>query len=134
MAQGIDPKLLASRDTKAERYECVPPKVSKEIARSMGEGANKYGRFNWRRSKVLASTYYAAARRHLDDWFDGEDQDPDSPTGESHLTKAITSLIVLRDAQIYGTMYDDREGDDRSEESSQKRPLDFHSGRTCKTG
>lgn len=108
----IDPKQLAAQDTKPERFECVPPRVEEEIARAMGEGAAKYGRFNWRdERKVLASTYYAAARRHLSAWFRGEDTDSDSPTGESHLTKVITSLIVVRDAQLEGTMVDDRRKD-----------------------
>ena len=47
-----------------------------------------------------------AAMRHLMSWWEGEDTDPDS--GMSHVTKAITSLVVLRDAMIQGMCTDDR--------------------------
>jgi hypothetical protein len=39
-------------------------------------------------------------------WWEGENLDPDS--GLSHITKAIASLVVLRDAMIQGKMTDDR--------------------------
>ena len=70
------------------------------------EGALKYGRHNYRAIGVRGSVYYDATRRHLDLWWEGEDTDPDS--GLSHITKAITSLIVLRDAMIQENWGDDR--------------------------
>jgi hypothetical protein len=39
-------------------------------------------------------------------WWEGENLDPDS--GLSHVTKAIASLVVLRDAMLQGKMTDDR--------------------------
>lgn len=84
----------------------LPMAVVAELAVAHGEGAAKYGRHNWRKGEVLASTYYAATLRHLTAWFEGEDIDPDS--GLSHLVKAMASLAVLRDAQIHGTALDDR--------------------------
>jgi hypothetical protein len=72
----------------------------------MLEGAAKYGRHNYRVAGVRASVYYDAALRHLMAWWEGEDLDPDS--GLSHVTKAITSLVVLRDAMIQGQCTDDR--------------------------
>jgi hypothetical protein len=39
-------------------------------------------------------------------WWEGEDIDEES--GMNHITKAITSLMVLRDAMIRGKMVDDR--------------------------
>jgi hypothetical protein len=77
-----------------------------ELAVAHGEGAAKYGRHNWRAGDVLASTYFAAAQRHLVAWYEGEDIDPDS--GLPHLVKAMASLAVLRDAQIQGRALDDR--------------------------
>ena len=44
--------------------------------------------------------------RHLVGWWEGEDLDPDS--GLSHVTKAIASLVVLRDAMLNGKCEDDR--------------------------
>ena len=72
----------------------------------MFEGARKYGRFNYRVAGVLSSVYYDAAMRHLMDWYEGEDIDPKS--GLNHITKAIATLVVLRDATIQGMLEDDR--------------------------
>ena len=72
----------------------------------MGEGAVKYGKHNWRVEGVRASIYYDATLRHLLSWFDGEDVDPDS--GVHHVSKAIASLMVLRDAMIQNNCVDDR--------------------------
>ena len=80
--------------------------VLAEVGVAMLEGAAKYGRHNYRASGVKASVYYDGLMRHIMGWWEGEDIDKDS--GLSHITKAITSLIVLRDAMIYGTFEDDR--------------------------
>lgn len=81
--------------------------VMMEVAVGMLEGARKYGRHNYRNNEgIIASVYYEATRRHLDFWWEGEDIDPDSQL--SHITKAIASLMVLRDAMIVGTFVDDR--------------------------
>lgn len=87
-------------------FAALPFAVITEMAVAHGEGAEKYGRHNWRENRVLASTYYAAALRHLFAWIEGEDTDPDS--GLSHLVKAMASLAVLRDAMICGQMENDR--------------------------
>lgn len=80
--------------------------VMQEIGVAMAEGARKYGRHNYRVVGVRASVYYDATLRHLMSWFEGEDVDPGS--GLSHVTKALASLIVLRDAMICGKLTDDR--------------------------
>lgn len=69
-------------------------------------GATKYGPHNWRDMPVAASAYVAAAMRHLAQWWEGQDDDDESTV--SHLAHAIASLAVLRDAQVCGTMRDDR--------------------------
>lgn len=84
----------------------VPRNVLAEVAVGMLEGALKYGRHNYRNTGVSASVYFDAAHRHLDAWWEGEDTDPDS--GLSHITKAITTLVVLRDAMLRDKMTDDR--------------------------
>lgn len=84
----------------------LPFSVLAEMAVAFGEGAKEYGGHNWREDRVFASARYGAAMRHLCAWIEGEDLDPKS--GLSHLTKAMTSLAVLRDAQIQGTAIDDR--------------------------
>lgn len=99
-----DPKQEAGQ--KKIPFAALPFAVLAEDAIAHGEGALKYGRHNWRDGDVLASTYFAAAMRHLCAWYEGEDIDPDS--GLSHLVKARASLGVLRDAQIQGRAIDDR--------------------------
>lgn len=84
----------------------VPPRVLLEIALGLGEGARKYGSFNYREAGVRASVYFDGLMRHVLPWWEGEDLDPDS--GLSHITKAITDLIVLRDSMIEGNWVDDR--------------------------
>lgn len=84
----------------------VPMNVVAEIGVAMLEGACKYGRHNYRGVGVRASVYFDATMRHLVSWWEGEDIDPDS--GASHITKALASLAVLRDAQMQGKCTDDR--------------------------
>jgi hypothetical protein len=93
--------------TRKAPMSTVSGAVMAELGVAMLEGALKYGRFNYRAVGVRASVYYDALQRHMTAWWDcGEDIDPDS--GMSHVTKAITTLVVLRDAMIQDKMEDDR--------------------------
>ncbi len=85
---------------------CVPMNVIAEIGVGMLEGASKYGRHNYRAVGVRSSVYFDATMRHLVAFWEGEDLDPDS--GAHHLAKALTSLVVWRDAQMQGKCEDDR--------------------------
>ena len=73
---------------------------------ALAEGAWKYGSSNWRVIGVRASVYWDATFRHIKAWYEGEDVDPDSKL--SHITKAISALMVLRDAMIQDNWTDDR--------------------------
>ena len=84
----------------------VSAAVLMEVGVAMLEGASKYGRHNYRAAGVRASVYYDALMRHAMAWWEGEDLDPDS--GMSHVTKAIATLVVLRDAMIQDKFTDDR--------------------------
>ena len=88
------------------RFSCVPWPVIWEVCAALDEGSRKYGRHNWREAGVLYSVYFDATLRHLTAHWEHEDLDPDS--GLSHITKAIASLIVLRDAMIQENYIDDR--------------------------
>lgn len=86
---------------------CIPQNVIAEVGVAMMEGAVKYGRHNYRAAGVRASVYYdAVVGRHLLDWWEGEDIDPDSQL--SHITKAIAGLLVMRDSMMRGNWIDDR--------------------------
>lgn len=84
----------------------VSAPVMAEVGVAMLEGATKYGRHNYRAVGVRASVYYDATMRHLMAWWEGEDLDPDS--GIHHVSKAIASLVVLRDAMLRDKLADDR--------------------------
>jgi len=101
---GSDPK--ADLGQSKVPFSAIPNPVLYELGVALWEGARKYGRHNWRATDVRAGVYYDAALRHLTAWWEGEDIDPDS--GLHHVTKAIASLTVLRDAQMRHQVEDDR--------------------------
>jgi hypothetical protein len=89
----------------------IPLHMWPAIATAMGalgllDGAYKYGRSNWREAGVLASTYRDALSRHMDAWFEGQDNDPAS--GLPHLCHALACLAIIVDAQAAGLLTDDR--------------------------
>jgi hypothetical protein len=87
-------------------FHLVPAQVIGEIALGMAEGDLKYGSYNFRAIGVRASVYYSAAERHLKAFWEGEDIDPESRL--SHITKALSTLTVLRDAMLNDKWEDDR--------------------------
>lgn len=107
MAEWKDTNPKDAVGTKKVGWTSIPFTVLWELGLALLEGARKYARHNYRVAPVRASVYIDAAQaRHLAVWWEGEDTDPDS--GLSHITKAIASLVVLRDAMIQGTWIDDR--------------------------
>ena len=102
---GLDPKGDAG-SLKAPLY-LLPSHPLHEASWVLKAGAKKYGKFNWRQSKVCASTYRSAMQRHLDQWFDGG-EDMDSETQRSHLAHVIANACILMDAMKHGTLADDR--------------------------
>lgn len=84
----------------------IPGPSAIVTALALGDGARKYGPFNWRSIPVEASNYLAAAERHLKTWQDGEETASDS--GVHHLGHAIATLMILYDALACGTLVDDR--------------------------
>lgn len=101
---GVNPKDAFGK-TKPDMF-LVPPAAKLYIALAMKDGAEKYGTYNWRENKVLASVYLAAAMRHIDVWLDGEELTPDSKV--PHLGAAMACLGILADAQEMGNLADDR--------------------------
>lgn len=101
---GINPKDIVG----AEKLplDLIPAAAESAEAHVMGLGARKYGAWNWRKNKVKASIYVAAARRHLMQWFSGENIDPES--GVSHLGHVRACMGILLDAEATGNLVDDR--------------------------
>lgn len=103
-AKGVDPKGAIGK-TKDPLW-LLPPVASAEAAWAHQIGANKYGPWNWRSTKVNASTYISAAMRHLNAWASGKDKDDES--GRSHLGHVVACCNILMDAQAHGCLADDR--------------------------
>ena len=107
-------RIVTTKDTnpkdaigcKKPPLSTIPWPVIFELGVAMLEGACKYRRHNYRISGVRSSIYFDAALRHMTQWWEGNDIDPDS--GVHHVTKAIASLVVLRDAMMNDKVHDDR--------------------------
>src|ERR1039457_6291929 len=84
----------------------LPPAALAHAGFAMMNGAEKYGPHNWRDKPVIASIYVDAAERHLNAWFDGEEDAADS--GAHHLGHAVACLAIILDAQESGNLIDDR--------------------------
>lgn len=85
--------------------DLVPVALIDEVAAVLTVGAQKYGDNNWR-GGMRWGRPYAAALRHLYDWWRGEDMDPE--TGLSHLAHAVCNLAFLIEYQRLGVGEDDR--------------------------
>lgn len=109
-ALGTNPKdLLGSK--KADMTK-VPPVAIAWESLAMMDGAGKYGAFNWRENKVIASIYIAALLRHALAWYEGDRCAEDS--GCHHLGHARACLGILLDAEATGNLIDDRPVSDSS--------------------
>jgi hypothetical protein len=105
--KATNPKDAIGATTKVP-MSVVPVPVLMEVGLGMLEGGCKYGKYNFRGVGVRGSVYYDATMRHLMDYWEGEDYDPDSIAGLHHISKAISSLVVMRDSMIRGNYVDDR--------------------------
>lgn len=110
-AQKREPKMLGMNPKDARGSNKVSMSKFPSIgyihgAHAMMDGAQKYGPYNWRDNKVIASIYVDAAIRHIIDWFEGQEVAPDSEV--HHLGHAIASCAILLDAQETGNLIDDR--------------------------
>lgn len=99
-----DPKGKAGK--LKPQLQLLPPVFLVATAKVLEHGVKKYGKYNWRASKVECQTYVGAMLRHLLAWQEGEDLDPESK--ESHLAHVAASVAILLDAQKHGTLIDNR--------------------------
>lgn len=77
------------------RYDLIPPIVDEELAKNLNNIWSKEIRRknNWQQLDDFNNRYYAALRRHVEAWRNGEDLDKES--GEHHLSHALTNLAFL---------------------------------------
>ena len=106
-AKSVNLKTIASSNK--PKTSPVPPIAIFALGAAMQDGANKYGRFNWRTSEVTASVFFDAMMRHLLMWYSGEDKASDSKV--HHLAHLMAGAAILLDAIQTGVLIDDRDLD-----------------------
>ncbi len=92
-------------DNGKPQLSLIPYSALEQEAKVMGFGAKKYSRHNYKKGFDY-SRLIDAALRHVSQFNDGEDTDPES--GESHLAHARCCLGMLIECIRLGTAKDDR--------------------------
>lgn len=120
IAAALDPRNPKDIAGQAKpQLHLIPSPALIEVAKVMGNGAFKYGPYNWREKPVCHTAYISAAERHTRSHLDGELMDPDAakPHPEKgappnpdvyHLAAAAAGLLILLDAILTGNAVDDR--------------------------
>jgi len=85
--------------------DLVPYESVAAIAEVLGFGAQKYAAHNWRKG-IAMSRLVAAAERHIGQYKEGEDCDPES--GKSHLAHAGCCILFAIWMSINRPDLDDR--------------------------
>lgn len=88
-----------------EFFDLVPVEGVKAVAAILGFGARKYAPRNWEQGMDW-SRPFDAALRHLNAWWSGESNDPDS--GYSHLWHATCNIFFLIAYEARSKGRDDR--------------------------
>lgn len=91
-------------DSGKVRFSDIPLDVLHDVAKAFTDGGNKYGKYNYSNG-MEHSRYYDAAMRHLNAFMTGEEIDE---SGNTHLSHAIASLMMLLHSHKYGVGVDDR--------------------------
>lgn len=123
---------------KLARHDLLDPGVMDAIARQFGRGAHKYGDRNYQLGYNW-SLSYAAAQRHLNSFWGGEDWDQD-PFWEleglgtpHHLDAAIFHLMALREFIDKHPEYDDRATKSTTKSRGNKSETGTHQGADGRT-
>lgn len=74
--RSVDPDTGAEKGTKLARYDLIPVLPLKKLAEHYGKGAEKYADHNWRKGYDWSKSY-AALQRHANEFWGGEDLDPE---------------------------------------------------------
>ncbi len=106
-AKQADQLVSIKNDAGKPRYDLLPVAPMREMAEVLEFGSRKYDSNNWRSANPVAlSRHYAAVQRHLNQWWSGEDIDPES--GMRHLAHAATTLMFIMELSKSHPEVDDR--------------------------
>lgn len=101
----MDPDTGGEKGAKLARFDLIPTGPLWQLAECYGRGATKYEPRNYERG-YLWSLSYAAAQRHLNQFWAGEDIDPE--TGTSHVIAAAWHCFALALFMVTHPEKDDR--------------------------
>lgn len=101
---GTDPKGAAGK--LKPQLQLIPTALVVATAAALADGAQRYGKFNWRENQVEAMTYIGAIFRHAFAYRDGEELTTDSFV--PHLGAIAACCAILLDAAECGTLIDNR--------------------------
>jgi hypothetical protein len=114
----IDPNPKQMYGDKKVPLQLVPPSLGIYAALALGEGAKKYGAWNYRKSDIELMTYVGSIKRHLDAIVDGEwmdpayDQEVDGVMvhfpAKPHAAGIAASIAIMIDCWENGTIIDNR--------------------------
>lgn len=86
-------------------YDLLPVRPLESVVNVLRHGAKKYAVRNWEKG-FRHGRVYAAAQRHLNQYWGGEDLDQE--TGEFHLAHVVCCLLFLLEFQFSRAGEDDR--------------------------
>lgn len=97
-------KGARKNDSLKVSYSDLPPFALEQVAKAFNYGSRKYSKFNYREGMEYLR-YYDACFRHLQEWIKGKDIDE---SGNTHLSHAVASLLMLMENINLSTGVDDR--------------------------
>jgi hypothetical protein len=92
-------------DRNKTRFDLIPPHAIEQVAEVLTYGANKYADRNYE-SGMEVSRVFAAAQRHLNAYWKGQDLDEESVL--PHIAHAVTDLLILLELHRLHPDKDDR--------------------------
>ena len=114
-----NPKSLQGAKKYSLRY--LPLSANIAVNQALEDGAKKYGPANWREKGVAISVYIDAALRHLNQFYDGG-QDNAADSGAPNLGHAMACMAIIIDAMAEGSAIDDRPFAAKDTDALLKRP------------
>jgi len=100
----VNPITGGEKGKKIERYDLIPSRPLREVARNYGIGAQKYAERNWEKG-VAWSLNFGALNRHLWAWWEGEKYDE---AGFHHLSAVVFHAMALMEYEMTHPEMDDR--------------------------
>lgn len=103
--EGLVVQAASKNDKEKVDLSLIPRISNTEHAKAFMVGERKYSRYNYCKGHK-ASQLVAAAKRHLDAWFEGEERDP--ADGQHHLGSVMACCSMILRQQELNTLKDDR--------------------------